>query len=120
MGIRTPEVETASSRYQNRVIVELATRRGQAMLAGLVDQASRDRLRACAGGPAIFIGWHVGPPFGVMSAFQAAGVDLLIVRRAMQGDATATSDFASIDGGRSHRSAAFRRSVARVREAGPS
>ena len=101
-------------RYQNRAIVEIARRRGQGLLAELVDAASLERLRAFAGSPAIFIGWHVGPPFGVIGAFTAADLEPLIVRRSMTSDATAMFAFAAVDGGRVDRSAAFRRSLARL------
>jgi lauroyl/myristoyl acyltransferase len=105
-------------RYQNRALVEMARRRGQGLLAELVDAASLDRLRAHAGAPAIFVGWHVGPPFGVIGAFKAAGVDVLIIRRSMRSDATAMFEFAAVEGGRGPRSAAFRRGVDRLRGGG--
>jgi hypothetical protein len=108
----------AGARYQNRALVEVARRGGQGAIARLVDQTSIDRLRALGGGPAILVGWHVGPPFGVLGALEAAGVRALVVRRAFASPRTPIVDVAIVDGGAQRGSAAFRASLAQLRGGG--
>ncbi|MEO5818879.1 MAG: hypothetical protein ABIT71_00115, partial [Vicinamibacteraceae bacterium] len=108
----------AGTRYQNRALVEIAARRGQGLLQGCVDPASLVGLRAYFGVPVIFVGWHVGPPFGLAGAFEAIGLHALLVRRSLQFGTTATLEVAAVDGGRDDRSMAYRRALGRLRDGG--
>jgi lauroyl/myristoyl acyltransferase len=108
----------AGARYQNRALVEVARRGGEGAIAQLVDPASVDRMRALGGGPAILVGWHLGPPFGVLGAIEAAGVRALVVRRAFASPRTPIVDVVLVDGGRQRGSAAFRASLAQLRGGG--
>jgi hypothetical protein len=108
----------AGARYQDRALVELARRRGQAVLRGLVDPASLADLRPFLAQPAIFVGWHLGPPFGVAGAFEAIGLRALMMRRTLTYGMTPTLEVASVGGGRDDRSAAFRRAVRRLEQGG--
>jgi hypothetical protein len=108
----------SGARYQNRALVEIAGRRGPALLQPLVDPASVEGLRPFLRAPAILVGWHVGPPFALIGAFEAIGLPVLLLRRASRFGSTPGLDAAALDGGPRERSAAFRRAVARLRAGG--
>jgi hypothetical protein len=108
----------AGARYQNRLLVDVARRGGQGAIARLVEPASVERLRGLRAGPAILVGWHIGPPFGVLGGLEAAGVPALVVRRAFGGRPRPLFDAATVDGGARDRSAAFRQALARLHAGG--
>jgi hypothetical protein len=109
----------SGARYQNRALVEIARRRGLALLRDVVDPAGVEALRPLVGGgPAILVGWHVGPPFGLAGAFEAVGLQVLLLRRALSYGTTPTLEVAPTDGGQDERSSAFRQALARLREGG--
>ena len=108
----------AGARYQNRLLVEVAKRGGQRAIARLVDASSVAALRALGAGPVILVGWHVGPPFGILGALEAAGVRALVVRKPFESRRAPVHDAATIDGGHQDRSAAFRAGLTRLEEGG--
>ncbi len=108
----------SGTRYQNRALVEIARRRGLGILQDLVDPASVEGLRPFVGGaPAIFVCWHVGPPFGLAGALEAVGLHLLLLRRTLDYGTTPTLEVAAVDDGAARR-AAFRQALARLRAGG--
>jgi hypothetical protein len=100
-------------------LVAIARRRGLGILQDLVDPSSVEGLRPFVGGtPAIFACWHVGPPFGLAGAFEAAGLHLLLLRHTLSYGTTPMLEVAAVQGGPGARRAAFRQAIARLRGGG--
>ena len=95
----------------------MARRLGLSFLRDLVDPASLASLRPFLDKPAIFVGWHVGPPFAVTGAFDAIGLHGLVLRLTTT-YGTRTLEVAPVGGGRGDRSAAFRRALRRLEQGG--
>src|SRR5690606_28735707 len=74
--------QISALRYQNRVLVALATRGRIPELGGLIAEPDLAALEPLRGqGPAIFLTWHVGPVFALSYAFSRLRFPLLVLRR---------------------------------------
>lgn len=110
--------EMSALRYQNQLLVFLARHRGSGILERHVDVRSLEPLkRFASGSPAIFLTWHLGPPFGLLGAFGRLGLDVLAIRRTAGFEVRFTT-LAAVDDGSSGRAKAVLRAVKRLRKGG--
>ena len=110
--------EMSGLRYQNQLLARTARWRGTQILEPYVDADSLERLTPFhSTTPAIFLTWHVGPPFALLGAFGRLGLDVLAIRRTEEYQAPSVH-VASVDRGSHSRTKAASHAVARLRRGG--